>query len=83
MERQRNYADPAKSVYMAAGPLTFGIEYRHLQNDEGLCIHVFRDRDGTQEELLRRDIDAALPKIVAWAETLQSQDRHQQAQLRR
>lgn len=138
MERQRNYADPAKTINISAGPLTFGVEYRHLQNDEGLCIHVFWDRNGMQEELLRfdcferaphyhyawstndqlvpldttadgdpfqwtlerlrtrlpamliragapdlartldqRDIDAALPKIMAWGETLQSQDRHQ------
>jgi hypothetical protein len=43
MERSRNYADPAKTTYIPAGPLTFGIEYRHLQNDQGICIHVFGD----------------------------------------
>ena len=144
MERQRNYADPAKTIYITAGPLTFGIEYRHLQNDEGLCIHVFSDRAGAQDELLRfhwfergphyhyawstndqlvpldttadgdpfqwtlerlrtrlpamliragapdlartldqQDIDAALPKIVAWGETLQRQERYQRMQLGR
>jgi hypothetical protein len=49
MERPRNYADPAKTTYIAAGPLTFGIEYRHLQNDQGICIHVFGDLDDNQE----------------------------------
>ncbi|MBI3326722.1 MAG: hypothetical protein HYZ81_08480 [Nitrospinae bacterium] len=35
MERQRNYADPAKTIYIPAGPPLFGIEYRHLQTDQG------------------------------------------------
>ncbi|MBI3326705.1 MAG: hypothetical protein HYZ81_08390 [Nitrospinae bacterium] len=136
MERPRNYADPAKTIYIPAGALTFGMEYRHLQNDQGICIHVFRTADGQQDEVLRfdcfertphyhyawsandqyvpldstadgdplqwtlerlrtrlpamliragapdlartldqRDIDAALPKIAGWAETLQTQER--------
>lgn len=138
MERPRNYADPAKTTYFPAGSLSFGIEYRHLQNDQGICIHVFGDLEGQQEELLRfdcferaphyhyawstadqyvsldtaadgdplqwtlerlrtrlpamliragaldlartldqRDIDATLPKIIGWAETLQTQERQQ------
>jgi hypothetical protein len=139
MQQQRNYADPAKTVYIPAGALKFGIEYRHLQGDQGICIHVFGEVHGQEEEVLRfdcfqraphyhyawstndqyvpldmvadgdpwqwtlerlrtrlpamliragapdlaqtldqRDIDAAMPKIIGWAETLQTQDRSQQ-----
>lgn len=53
MEPVRNYADPAKTVFIPAGALLFGIEYRRLQNDRGLCIHVYRDRDGAREAVLR------------------------------
>ncbi len=138
MAATRNYADPAKTTYIPAGILTFGVEYRHLQNDRGICIHVFGELDDQEEELLRfdcfertphyhyawstndqyvaldtaadgdplqwtlaclrqrlpamliragasdlartfdqRDIDAALPKVIGWAETLQTQERQQ------
>ena len=136
MEQPRNYADPAKTTYISAGPLTFGIEYRHLRTDQGICIHVFGDLNDKEEEFLRfdcferaphyhyawsandqyvaldttaegdplewtlerlrtrlpamliragagelartldqRDIDAALPTIRGWAESLQTQER--------
>lgn len=138
MQQPRNYADPEKTVYIPAGVLKFGIEYRHLQGDRGICIHVFGEVNGREEEVLRfdcfeqaphyhyawstndqyvpldttadgdpfqwtlerlrlrlpamlirasapdlartfdqRDIEAALPKITGWAETLQTQDRLQ------
>ncbi len=132
-------AKPTGQMYpIPAGALTFGIEYRHLQNDRGVCIHVFHELHGGQDELLRfdcferaphyhyawskndqyvpldttaegdplqwtltrlrtrlpamliragaadlartldqRDIDAALPTIAGWAETLQLQERQQ------
>jgi hypothetical protein len=138
MQQPRNYADPEKTVYISSGALKFGIEYRHLQGDQGICIHVFGEVNGREEEVLRfdcihraphyhyawstndqyvaldttadgdpfqwtverlrsrlpamliragapdlarsldqRDIDAAMPKIIAWAEALQTQDRLQ------
>jgi hypothetical protein len=138
MQQPRNYADPVKTVYIPAGVLKFGIEYRHLQGDQGVCIHVFGEVNGREEEVLRfdcferaphyhyawstndqyvpldatadgdplqwtlerlqrrlpamliragaedlartldqRDVDAAIPKIMGWAETLQAQDRLQ------
>ena len=68
MERPRNYADPAKTTYIPAGPLTFGIEYRHLQTDQGICIHVFGDLNGTQEEFLRFDCFERAPHYhYAWS----------------
>jgi hypothetical protein len=139
MQQPRNYADPVKTIYIPAGALKFGIEYRHLQGDQGICIHVFGEVNGQEEEVLRfdcfqraphyhyawstndqyvpfdttadgdpfqwtlerlrtrlpamliragapdlartldqRDIDAAMPKITGWAETLQTQDRLRQ-----
>jgi hypothetical protein len=68
MERPRNYADPAKTTYIPAGPLTFGIEYRHLQTDQGICIHVFGDLNGSQEEFLRFDCFERAPHYhYAWS----------------
>jgi len=55
MERSRNYADPAQTTYITAGMLRFGIEYRRLQNDRGICIHVFGGPDDQQDEVLRFD----------------------------
>jgi hypothetical protein len=55
MQPPRNYADPAQTVYIPAGRLRFGIEYRRLQNDQGICIHVFRGPDDQQDEVLRFD----------------------------
>lgn len=55
MERPRNYADPTQTTYIPAGPLTFGIESRHLQTDQGICIHGFGDLHGKEEECLRFD----------------------------
>jgi len=138
MQQPRNYADPVKTVYIPSGALKFGIEYRHLQGDQGICIHVFGEVNGREEEVLRfdcfqraphyhyawstndqyvtldttadgdpfqwtverlrtrlpamliragasdlartldqRDIDAAIPKLIGWAEALQTQDRLQ------
>ena len=68
MERPRNYADPAKTTYIPAGPLTFGIEYRHLQTDQGICIHVFGDLNGKEEEFLRFDCFERTPHYhYAWS----------------
>src|SRR5215468_5284562 len=55
MERSRNYADPAQTTYIEAGVLRFGIEYRRLQNDQGICIHVFGGPNDQQDEVLRFD----------------------------
>ena len=68
MQRPRNYADPAKTTYIHAGPLTFGIEYRRLQTDQGICIHVFGDLNGNQEEFLRFDCFERAPHYhYAWS----------------
>ena len=49
MQQPRNYADPAKTVYIPAGALKFGIEFRHLRGDQGICIHVFGEVNGQEE----------------------------------
>ena len=68
MERSRNYADPAQTTYIAAGVLRFGIEYRRLQNDQGICIHVFRGPDDQQDEVLRFDCFEREPHYhYAWS----------------
>ncbi len=68
MERPRNYADPAKTTYISVGPLTVGIEYRHLQTDQGICVHVFGDLNGKQEEFLRFDCFEQAPHYhYAWS----------------
>lgn len=138
MQQTRNYADLEKTVFVSAGALTFGIEYRRLSNDRGVCIHVYGGQDYQQDEVLRfdcferqphyhyawstndqyvpfdaaadgdplswtierlrsrlpamliragapdlarsldqREIDAAVPKILGWAEMLQAGDRQQ------
>jgi hypothetical protein len=56
------------TTYISAGPLTFGIEYRHFQNDQGICIHVFGELGGNQEEFLRFDcFDRAPHYHYAWS----------------
>jgi hypothetical protein len=55
MQPPRNYADPAQTTYITAGVLRFGIEYRRLPNDQGICIHVFGGPDDQQDEVLRFD----------------------------
>ena len=68
MQPPRNYADPAQTVYISAGILRFGIEYRRLQNDQGICIHVFRGPDDQQDEVLRFDCFERQPHYhYAWA----------------
>ena len=42
-------------VIVDAGPIRFGIEYRHLSNDEGVAIHVLGDVNGEEIELLTFD----------------------------
>ena len=39
-------------VIVEAGPVRFGIEYRHLSNDEGVAIHVLGDVNGEEIALL-------------------------------
>jgi hypothetical protein len=69
MERPRNYADPAQTTYISAGVLRFGIEYRRLQNDQGICIHVFRGPDDQQDEVLRFDCFERQPHYhYAWSQ---------------
>src|SRR4029450_2268597 len=68
MQPPRNYADPAQTVYISAGMLRFGIEYRRLQNDQGICIHVFRGPDDQQDEVLRFDCFERQPHYhYAWS----------------
>ena len=68
MQPPRNYADPAQTVYISAGALRFGIEYRRLQNDQGICIHVFRGSDDQQDEVLRFDCFERQPHYhYAWS----------------
>ena len=45
-----------------AGAVTFGLEYRLLREDEGICIHVYgNDIPGQDKELLRFDCFAVEP----------------------
>ena len=68
MQPPRNYADPAQTVYIPAGMLRFGIEYRRLQNDQGICIHVFRGPNDQQDEILRFDCFERQPHYhYAWS----------------
>jgi hypothetical protein len=70
MERSRNYADPAQTTYITAGALRFGIEYRRLQNDQGICIHVFAGPDDRQDEVLRFDCFEREPHYhYAWSKS--------------
>ena len=43
------------SVIVEAGSVRFGIEYRHLTNDEGVAIHVLGDVGDEEFELLTFD----------------------------
>jgi hypothetical protein len=68
MQPARNYADLEKTIFIPAGALTFGIEYRHLQNDQGLCIHVYRGPDYRNDEVLRFDCFERQPHYhYAWS----------------
>ena len=42
-------------VIIGEGKIQFGMEYRDLNNDQGLCIHALGDVDGEEVELLRFD----------------------------
>ena len=42
-------------VVVEAGSIRFGVEYRHLSNDEGVAIHVLGDVNGEEIELLTFD----------------------------
>jgi hypothetical protein len=68
MQQPRNYADPVKTIYIPAGLLKFGIEYRHLQGDQGICVHVFGEVNGQEEEVLRFDCFERAPHYhYAWS----------------
>jgi hypothetical protein len=43
------------SVIVGNGKIKFGLEYRDLLSDQGLCIHALGDVDGEEVELLRFD----------------------------
>jgi hypothetical protein len=66
MQPPRNYADPAQTVYMPAGKLRFGLEYRRLQNDRDLCIHVYRGPNDQQDEVLRRPCRRSLAGLTPY-----------------
>ena len=42
-------------VTVGEGTIRFGLEYRDLMSDQGLCIHALGDVDGDEVELLRFD----------------------------
>ena len=42
-------------VIIGEGTIKFGIEYRDLLSDQGVCIHALGDVDGEEVELLRFD----------------------------
>ncbi|MDP6512805.1 MAG: hypothetical protein QF878_06435 [SAR202 cluster bacterium] len=42
-------------VIIEAGPVRFGLEYRHVGEDEGVTIHILGDIDGDEFELLTFD----------------------------
>ncbi len=42
-------------VIIGDGKVRFGLEYRDLLSDQGLCIHVLGEDDGNEVELLRFD----------------------------
>ena len=42
-------------VIIGEGPIKFGLEYRDLMSDQGLCIHALGDVDGEEVEILRFD----------------------------
>ena len=42
-------------VVVGGGPIRFGLEYRDLMSDQGLCIHALGDVDGNEVEVLRFD----------------------------
>lgn len=42
-------------VIIGDGTIRFGLEYRDLLSDQGLCIHALRDVGGEEVELLRFD----------------------------
>ena len=42
-------------VIIGDGKIKFGLEYRDLMSDQGLCIHALGDVDGEEVELLRFD----------------------------
>ncbi|SUZ51572.1 uncharacterized protein METZ01_LOCUS4426 [marine metagenome] len=46
---------PSSSVTIGEGKIKFGLEYRDLLSDQGVCIHVIGDVAGEDVELLRFD----------------------------
>ena len=40
---------------IGTGKVKFGLEYRDLLSDQGVCINVFGEVDGEEVELLRFD----------------------------
>ena len=42
-------------VIIGDGPIKFGMDYRDLMSDQGLCIHALGDVDGEEVEILRFD----------------------------
>lgn len=54
-EGRRTVVHDRGDVIVEAGPVRFGIEYRHLANDEGVAIHVLGDVGGEERELLTFD----------------------------
>ena len=42
-------------VIVGEGTIRFGLEYRDMMSDQGLCVHALADVDGEEVELLRFD----------------------------
>src|SRR2546426_1315107 len=57
--------DPKATERIDAGPVTIGVEYRHVQagrqSEHGVSLHVFEDVDGAPLEHLRFDLFAGGP----------------------
>ncbi len=54
-DQRRTVMHDRGDVIVEAGSVKFGIEYRHLANDEGIAIHVLGDVGDEEHELLTFD----------------------------
>jgi hypothetical protein len=55
VSQRRTVTHNRGEVVVEAGNLKFGLEFRHLQNDRGLAVHVLSDVAGQEIELLAFD----------------------------
>lgn len=55
LEERRTVTHDRGDVIIESGTIRFGIEYRHLNGDEGVAIHVLGDVNGEEHEFLTFD----------------------------